>query len=453
MKVRFRPTDTIGWRIALTVGAAIVGVLLMSAVFNHFAVVWTRPSVEEAALIGRANDIVNTIEIAPESYRQQIAKAVKVPAINVNWYSASSPLATQFSTAPETDDDVELAIEFRLNGHPRRLLMFESDSPLVAHLRDDRTSDPDIYFLAVALRDSSWVVFSARTRSWGLSEPVQIAIALAFVVVSILVASALATHFLSKPLRQFAEDLRRFGGDPRAGPAREIGPRELRAVIGAFNALQAQLRKFVEDRTAMLAAMSHDLRTPLTKIRLRGEFIDDENQRERLFRDVDELQAMADAALSFFRDDYKDEEATDFDFAGLIRTIADDYADQDKSVTYSGPNRFAFRGRPFSLRRVCLNLVDNALKYGSLAELDLQCFSDYVHITISDRGPGIPPHEFDQVFAPFHRLEHSRNRMTGGMGLGLTSARAIVRGHGGDIVLSNRPEGGLQVTVTLPIPG
>lgn len=242
-----------------------------------------------------------------------------------------------------------------------------------------------------------------------------------------------------------------MGGDPRAGPVREAGPRELRAAIAAFNALQAQLQKFVDDRTMMLAAMSHDLRTPLTKIRLRGEFIADDNQRACLFRDVDDLQAMADSALSFFRDDYKDEEATVFDFAGLLRTISDDYGDHGKPVVYTGPDRFAFSGRPFSLRRACMNLVDNALKYGNRAELKLDCAGTRIIVEVSDQGPGIPPHALELVFTPFFRLEQSRNRTTGGMGLGLTSARSVIRAHGGDISLRNRKGGGLQARATLPV--
>lgn len=452
MKISLRPPDTIGWRIALTVGSAIVGVLLLSVVFNHFAGVWARPSVEETALLGRANDIILMVETVPDSYRQSVAGASHIPATSVDWYPAGSPTARVLKATPTTSrTDAELTQWFAANGHPRTVLLFKSNDAVSGSLPHyDRARHPHAYFLAAGLNDGSWLVFTATRRAWGLPRPAQIAIALGFVVLSILAASVVATYYLSKPLRRFADDLRRFGGDPRSGPVREAGPRELRAAIAAFNALQAQLRKFVEDRTAMLAAMSHDLRTPLTKIRLRGEFIDDDDQRERLFRDVDDLQAMADSALSFFRDDYKDEEATVFDFAGLLRTIADDYSDQGKPVFYAGPERFAFSGRPFSFRRACANLVDNALKYGNRAELELKCSATQIHLKVIDHGPGIPLYALEKVFAPFYRLEQSRNRSTGGMGLGLTSARAVIQAHGGDISLSNRQGGGLEVNVTLP---
>ncbi|WP_438391794.1 ATP-binding protein [Caballeronia sp. DA-9] len=464
MSARFRPSDTIAWRIALTVGAAITGVLVLCALFSQFA----GPTASETAPLDRADDMIRMIDAAPAIDRPRLASAVKIPASNVEWYPATETTARLFAAAKPFDVDAELAKRFWIDGHRRHLaaelakwfwtdghrrrcLVFNQEDPLSDGIRFDRAEHPRAYFLAVELRDSSWVVFTSTRRDWGGVQPGQIVIALGFFALSILAVSVLATYFLSKPIRQFAEELRRIGGDPRAGPVREAGPSELRAAIAAFNALQAQLRKFVEDRTVMLAAMSHDLRTPLTKIRLRGEFIEDEDQRASLFRDVDDLQAMADSALSFFRDDYKDEETTVFDFAGLLRTIADDYGDQGKPVLYAGPDRFAFNGRPFSLRRACMNLVDNALKYGNSAELELAFSTTQITVEVRDQGPGIPHHALEQVFTPFLRLEQSRNRTTGGMGLGLTSARAVIRAHGGDIALRNRQGGGLEVSVTLPL--
>lgn len=447
MNVRLRAPDTIGWRISLTVGAAIIGVLGLAMLFNHLA----GPTARETALLDRADDSVRMMDAASTIDRPRLARAVRIESNRAEWYPAASPVARGLALAQPPHRNSDLDRWFVTEGRQRPRVFFGSDDPLAASIRFDRGRSSRTYFLAVELGDGSWVVFIATQRDWGLLQPRQIAVALGCVALSILAASVLATYFLAKPIRQFAEDLRRIGGDPRAGPVRESGPGELRAAIAAFNALQAQVRKFVEDRTLMLAAMSHDLRTPLTKIRLRAEFIEDDDQRARLFRDVDDLQAMADSALSFFRDDYKDEDATVFDFAGLLRTITDDYGDQGQPVLYAGPDRLAFNGRPFSLRRACMNLVDNALKYGNSAELQLIHSATQLVVEISDQGPGIPLHALEQVFTPFFRLEQSRNRGTGGMGLGLTSARAVVRAHGGDIALRNRECGGLQVRVTLPL--
>lgn len=443
MSIRLRAPDTIAWRIALTVGAAIISVLAFSALFGRF----DGPSAAESARLDRADDAVRMIDVAPPLYRQQLANTLTI-ADKVFWYPATTATA-QLLAATKPRAPINW---FRDNGHERRLVIFTSGDQLSKEMDFDRVAHPNAYFMAVQLRDGSWLLFIANHRPWRELLPTQLAITLGFLASSILAASMLATYFLARPIRQFAEDLRQIGGDPRAGPVREAGPKELRAAIEAFNALQAKLRKFVDDRTLMLAAISHDLRTPLTKIRLRGEFIEDDDQRARLFRDVDDLQAMADSALSFFRDDYKEEEATVFDFAGLLLTIADDYSDQGALVQYAGPDRFALSGRPFSIRRACINLVDNAVKWGGSAELELTCVPTEVTLTVSDRGPGIPPQALEQVFSPFFRVEQSRNRSTGGMGLGLTSALAVIRAHGGNITLSNRQGGGLAVRVTLPTP-
>lgn len=445
--------DTIAWRTALTVGSAILGVLILSLVANELGGFWASPASLERALLGRADDIVRLIEAAPVAYRQTLSAAVNIPSVTAEWYPATTDAARDLMVSSTPDLTGTYDNIFNIDGHPRRIVRFNSNDRLSDVLSYDRSTHRRVDFFAVQLRDNSWLVFTDEAHQWALPQSTQIVIALGFVGVSILAASVLATYFLSKPIRRFGNELRRFGSDPRASPIPEIGPKELRSAISAFNVLQAQLRQFVEERTTMLAAMSHDLRTPLTKIRLRGEFIEDEEQRARLFRDVDDLQAMADSALAFFRDDFKDEDPTLFDFAVLLRTIVDDYTDQGRPVSYSGPERFSFSGRPLALRRACMNLVDNALKYGNLAELTLACSPTQIELTCSDRGLGIPPHAFEKVFEPFYRLELSRNRSTGGMGLGLTSTRAVILAHGGRIVLHNRAEGGLAAKIILPITG
>ncbi|WP_224013714.1 sensor histidine kinase [Paraburkholderia tropica] len=437
--------DTIAWRIAITVGAAIVSVLAFSALFDRFL----GPSPAESARLDRANDAIQMIEAASPGDRQQLADTI-VFADRTYWYLEGTSIAKRFAEAYQRHHYPDALARFQNMGHERQTMIFTSSDALSSGVNFDSAAHPDAYFMAVRLRDGSWLLFIKNRRPWGNPLPANVTPTLASIVLLILVVSVLATYFIARPLRQFAKELREIGGDPRAGPVRVTGPRELRAAIEAFNALQAQLRKFVDDRTLMLAAISHDLRTPLTKIRLRGEFIEDEEQRARLFRDVDDLQAMADSALSFFRDDYKDEDATVFDFAGLLRTLADDYSDQGAPVRYVGPRRFALSGRPFSIRRACMNLIDNAVKWGGSADLELKCSDANVTLLVSDEGPGIPPESMEQVFSPFFRVEQSRNRSTGGMGLGLTSALAVVRAHGGDINLRNRKGGGLEVCVTFP---
>jgi signal transduction histidine kinase len=305
--------------------------------------------------------------------------------------------------------------------------------------------------LAVQLNDGSWLVFSVMKRSWGIPLADRWVVWLCFLAGSITIVTVFAARQFSKPIERLATAVRQFGLNPQAPPIAEAGPKEVQEVVKTFNAMQAQIQKFVAYRTMMLAAISHDLRTPLTRMRLRGEFIEDEEQQARLFRDVDEMQNMVDEALAFFRDDAICEETTSFDLPHVLLTIANDYADQDIDIGYAGPAHAVYRGRPFALKRAFTNLIDNAAKYAKNPEIELSREETALVVAIRDRGPGIPADALDNVFRPYYRVDKSRNRSTGGVGLGLTVAQAIIQGHGGEIILKNRPEGGLEARVVLPV--
>lgn len=451
MKITLWPRDTIARRFALTIVVAIVVAIALTEAVIQFSGMWGQPSIHETGLLQRGDDIVRMVEAAPASVRKRITDAVVDPNFRAAWYSSTSNMARTLDAAEKVTKAKNLP-EFESEGHQRRTVYFspEDHSQAMAAAPDANISRSYAYLLSVELRDGSWITFTAPNRVWGVGQPTRIGVVLALLIVSIAAVSAIATYQLSRPIRNFTEALRRFGTDPRAAPIPETGPRELRASIAAFNAMQAQIQKFVDDRTTMLAAISHDLRTPLTRIRLRGEFVEDYEQRARLFRDVDDMQSMVDSALAFFRDDFQREENTTFDFPEMLRTIVDDYDDQGAGVSYKGPEHVVFRGRPLALKRAFANLVDNAVKYGRTPELELRCAGQQFVVMVRDTGPGIPPEAVQHVFAPFFRLERSRNRATGGAGLGLTSAQTVIRGHGGDICLRNRPTGGLEVQVTLP---
>jgi signal transduction histidine kinase len=451
MKIRIRLQDTIGRRFAFTTAIAVAVALGLNALFGAFAGVWGRPSIDQTGLLDRAGDLVRVVEAAPVESRQIIAAAASNPALRVDWYPPGSSVSIVLDAAARlgTLHDPRLDVV----GDQRRMVRFGPKNPLPAGMAfpHGAVEVAEAESLSVELQDGGWAVFTVPQRTWGLNSRVRMGIGLAFLVLSIAVVATAAAYQMSRPIRDFSSALRRFGSDPRASPILESGPRELRETIRAFNAMQAQIQKFVDDRTSMLAAISHDLRTPLTKMRLRGEYVEDPEQQARLFQDVETMQAMIDSALSFFRDDIRDEESATFDLPELLRTIADDYIDQGADVVYRGPGRTPFRGRPFALKRAFTNLVDNAVKHGGASEVELRCTTREFSIVVSDTGPGIPPEMFERVFAPFYRLDASRNRSTGGVGLGLTSARAVIRGHGGDIVLRNRVSGGLEVEVTLPV--
>jgi signal transduction histidine kinase len=253
---------------------------------------------------------------------------------------------------------------------------------------------------------------------------------------------------LTGPLRDLsraAEDLGR--GDAR-DPLPVAGPDEVRDLTRAFNRMQDRLTRFVADRTRILAAVSHDLRSPLTAMRFDAELVEDEKTRESLIASIDEMQAMAEATLDFAQGLAGRETSEVVDLPDWLETQADDKA---TPFELSGGPPMTLRIRPLALRRAVRNLVENATRYGGGATVGWHRAGDDLAIEITDCGPGIPQDELEEVFAPFHRLEASRSLETGGHGLGLAIARAIVRGHGGDIRLENRPEGGLKASILIPL--
>ncbi len=307
---------------------------------------------------------------------------------------------------------------------------------------------------------SQWLIVSMRLpppQPW--HSPAFLA---AFALMTVVAAGLTiwAVRRLTEPLRTFTAAAERLGRDVRAPPLSEEGPSEIATAAVAFNTMAARIRRFVEDRTFLLTAMGHDLRTPITRLRLRAEFIEDDEQRQKLMTDLDEIEAMVSATLDFGRNATASEPAAPMDLALLCQTVLDEAADVRPevadSLAYSGPPHCTARARTGALKRALGNLVNNAISYGGGARLTLvppeaDARGRAARIEIEDDGPGIPPADLERVFQPFQRLETSRNRETGGIGLGLSIARDILRAHGGDVTLANRPSGGAKAVVTLPV--
>lgn len=269
-------------------------------------------------------------------------------------------------------------------------------------------------------------------------------------VLAILLLSFWVVRRLTRPLSQVAAAAERLGQGVDALPLPETGSLEVRLVARAFNNMQERLRRFVEDRTRMLAAISHDLRTPITLLRLRTEFIEDAEEQARMRTTLDEMEAMIAATLSFARDDATSEPRLRVDLVGLLSSICYDMADAGLPVSFEPGGRLPVECRPTALKRALTNLIDNAVKFGHEARVALTETESTIVITVDDDGPGIPDAELENVFKPFYRLDFSRNSDTGGVGLGLSVVRTVIHAHGGNIHLHNRAEGGLRVTVTLP---
>lgn len=257
---------------------------------------------------------------------------------------------------------------------------------------------------------------------------------------------------IARPLQDLAQSAEALGRGQNLPPLSEEGPEEIRRTAQSFNTMQDRLRRFVEDRTKMLAAIGHDLRTPLTSLRLRAEFVKDEGIQHKMLSTIDELQSMTEAAIAFARGESVKEETRVIDLEALVASICDDQSDLGHPVTHIEGMRMKYVCRPDSLRRAIRNLVENAVRYGGEAKVSLRHTASNVEIVVEDRGTGIPDDMMEKVFVPFVRLEASRNRQTGGIGLGLSIARAVARQHGGDIAFLNG-ETGMQAIITLPSEG
>jgi signal transduction histidine kinase len=441
-------TDTIARRFALTVAFAALITLALIYLFTLIAGPLARQPLAESGLLLEAADLVAMLEAAPPQLRPSLTAAITNSTYRAHWLAAGSEGSKVLGSTP--DDDPEGTARPTVAALTRRHVVVLEPAVWPPALSLDPGSTPR-YMLGVQLRDHSWVVFTLAQRSWGIKALYRWLIGLFFLAVAIALVTAIAARRFATPIKQLAAAVREFGVNPHAPPIAAIGPRELRQVILTFNEMQTQIQRFVTQRTMMLAAISHDLRTPLTRMRLRGEYIEDPEQQERLFRDVDEMQQMVEGALAFFRDDAVAEPSTAFDLAQVLLTIANDYADQSIEIHYSGPAHSVYYGRPFALKRAFDNLVQNAIKYATPPHLELLREPNAITVSIRDRGPGIPDGLLKAVFEPYYRVEKSRNRNTGGVGLGLTVALAVVQGHGGEIQLHNVADGGLEARVILPL--
>ncbi len=383
--------------------------------------------------------MVEVLEEAPAAERERLRAVLSDRQLRIRLL-AERPRGARWQAPERVSEDAASHLE---GLHPR---------PLLARLDERRSSGargrPRL-LVAVELEPGAWAEFSVRTPRWPRPGTL---FWLGLTALLVAVSLVWGAHRMTRPLRHFAEAADRLGLDASPPPLpAERGPRELREATRAFNRMTARIRRLVDDRTLLLAAVSHDLRTMLTRLRLRAEFIEDREQREKAAADLDEMKSMLDATLAFARDEAADERPSSVDLAALLRSLATDYADAGRRVSCEGPESLNLPGRPVALRRLFGNLIDNALRYGGEAKVVLRSRDGRAEARIDDPGPGIPESLRERVFDPFFRVEASRSRDTGGSGLGLAVVRAIVQRHDGSIRLEDRPGGGLRVHVTLPL--
>lgn len=437
-----------------TVASRAILILVAALLAFHFLGYWAyRVGVEGLATAARDRGLAERIvsikraiaSIPQPSERDRVAHELSSASLEVHWSQVSLVLGS----APVTDRT--RAMEARLKELVPDLA---AESFRVGFADDGALGAGDAYrhmmLVSVRLDDGSWVNFSSSAlgamqhADWSV-----LAITICFAV-GIGVIALLLLRWATRPLRDLAIAAERFSLDQTPQPIPESGPAEVRRAARAFNTMRERIRRLVSERMQALAAVSHDLRTPITRLRLRSELLDDEVARELMDSDLREMEEMIDSTLEYLRGGTSTETVRPIDIVSVVETIVDEHIDLGNSVSLSGLSHGPVMGRVLSLKRAFSNIIGNAVKYGDSASVEISEADGNLLITVEDDGPGIAARDMERVFQPFVRLEESRGRQTGGSGLGLTIALAIIRSHGGRIELENRPEGGLRVSLLLP---
>lgn len=434
-------------RIFLLLITGIIASVAVTLILNH-------RQQEEMLSRGRAQHLsaqiaylVTTLDAAPPLERLAILQSMR--SIDIRGDIPGSP-----PVLPQDTDDILLgALQERLGAN--RGIHVAQPSPDAC--RDAAAMPPPLMrrrllcqIVQVSLMDSTPLTLTIhaphpprpmRPTWWVLLLFVSCIALLAWVV----------ARMTTRPLQQLAEAANTFDIANKTNLLPEHGSSEVRTAARAFNRMQQRIMDDLRERTGMLAAITHDLQTPLTRLRLRLEKVQDAELRDKLISDMNATQQMLQEGLEFARSLDTSEPMQRLDLDSLLDSICSDAVDSNFPVTCKGHTQTQVMARPIALRRAISNLIDNAVKYGTSAEITLDRDANRCHIRIADHGPGIPTESLEAVFTPFYRLEHSRSRNTGGVGLGLTIARNIIEHHQGALGLSNLPAGGLEAHITLPL--
>lgn len=456
--MRFWPKSLAGRLAVLLVLTLVVAQILTFALFVGERVSAFRMAYREDLFV-RIESLVELLEETDTSQHERLVAATSSPQFRITLaptpslseaQSNSSPFRASLATAlGKPGSEVRVTFMER-PGRPfreRRLARLDDDDDDTNGEEDHR--GPRWLTLSIHLADGTWLnAFADRPPV----PPLGHAFLASFLISATAVAAvgALGIRWASGPMRKLASAADRLGRGESFEPLPETGPQETRQANVAFNRMRERLERYIRDRTAMLAAIAHDLRTPITSLRLRAEFIEDEDIKARILETLAEMQAMAEAVIAFARGDAESEQTRATSVTALAESIVEDIAASGRDAAFLESPAITLKVRPHALKRGLTNLIDNATFYGIRARVKVEGDPNEVRFIIDDDGPGIPDADLERVFEPFVRLEGSRSRDTGGAGLGLAIARSIFRAHGGDVRLENRPEGGLRAIASLP---
>jgi signal transduction histidine kinase len=382
--------------------------------------------------------------LPPEDSRSLILRATTYPAAVVPFTKAGDFEPT-FEEQLRADLGTGFEVDVTRAADPAKKAI-PIGGPLFSEVHD---SSAEFYDAHIKFPDGYSAVFRVTRYARGAPLPRGLFMNLALLVVVLSVALWVVARSITRPLSELARAADSVGRDLRQPKIAEQGAREIRNAARAFNTMQDRMQRYLDSRSRVLAAMSHDLKTPLTRLRLQVEMLDDSTAQVKLGRQLDEMESMVHGALALFKGLDDNEAFMPVDINEMLATLQSEFAEMSAQVTLQGQASRALLGKPQALRRCLTNLIANAAKFGSQATVVVED-GPALTIRVRDDGPGIPEEELERVFEPFYRLESSRNRDTGGSGLGLSIARDVIQAHGGSLVLQNLPVRGLEAIVTLP---
>ncbi|MGQ0579042.1 MAG: ATP-binding protein [Betaproteobacteria bacterium] len=441
-------------RIALILFGGLLAVQLLTTVIHvaeRYDLVLRISASRAAARIG---DVVRVLNAVSPAQRPRIMDAIADDALKV---AGGKPAGRD---APATEEETELqrvareALALALDPGTRfrvidALPVYLNPESWYARQFGERAGTR--IQATVLLGDGTWIAVDSTNPPRASSWFTQLLRNLAIVDGVMLMLFFFAVRLVTKPLSELAAAADELGRDIARPPLSETGTVEIARASRALNTMQDRLKRYVETRLKALGAMSHDLKTPITRMRLRAEMLEDNDLRVRFTRDLDAMQAMVGTTLDYMRGLSDGSDASSpIDLNALVSSLRQDAEEAGHTVSIAGDSPGPVMGSAQALKRCLQNLLDNALAYGQRADITVRDEGRTVSVTIADRGPGIPEHDIERVFDPFFRGEGSRNRNSGGSGLGLSIARNIAQAHGGSVRLRNLPDGGLEATLVLP---
>jgi signal transduction histidine kinase len=430
--------------IALRVTLAVFGALVLTQVVGYLLFTGERLHLLPLMKTGRVEAIVrqavDSVLAADPERRAAEAAALDIPQVQAMLSPVFAPTGEIVDPPPLHSFRRKMLAE---SGGRFDMLLVEIPSP------PSGLGPPELAKLWLRMPDRTWLVLTVPGAMLRQPDLLRMALWWGLSLLGAIPLSLFVARRLTAPIRRFSKAAEQLGLDISASPLPETGPAELRAAAAAINGMQDRIKRFVDDRTLMLAAISHDLRTPISRLRLRAENLG-ASGRQPMIDDLQHMDRMIAATLDFARDANSGEAPCRIDLVSLVETECETLADLGRDIAYRGPSHLAFTCRPLALGRAVRNVFENAVAYGGRTIVTVIDRTDRTEIEVADSGPGIPEAEQSRVFEPFYRLDRARSAEQPGTGLGLSIARNILRAHGGDITLKNRESGGLLVVLRLP---